>query len=40
MTGCDQRPRETERAPDPKEINVPARNEQRIGGFHDHGRTL
>jgi hypothetical protein len=32
MTGCDQRPRETDRAPDAKEINVPADDEQRIGG--------
>jgi hypothetical protein len=37
MTGCGQRPRETERAPDPKEINVPARNEQRIGSVQRHG---
>jgi hypothetical protein len=37
MTGCGQRPRETERAPDPKEINVPARNEQRIGRSQRHG---
>lgn len=37
MTGCGQRPRETERAPDPKEINVPARNEQRIGRVQRHG---
>jgi hypothetical protein len=31
MTGCGQRPRETERASDPEEINVPAHDEQRIG---------
>jgi hypothetical protein len=31
MTGCGQRPRETERAPDPEEINVPTHDEQRIG---------
>jgi len=37
MTGCGQRPRETERAPDPKEINVPARNEQRVGRSQRHG---
>jgi len=32
MTGCGQRPRETERAPDAKEIDVPADDEQWIGG--------
>jgi hypothetical protein len=31
MTGCGQRPRETERAPDAKEINVPADDKQRVG---------
>jgi hypothetical protein len=31
MTGCGQRPRATERAPDSEEINVPADDEQRIG---------
>jgi hypothetical protein len=30
MTGCGQRPQETERAPDPEEINVPADNQQRV----------
>jgi hypothetical protein len=34
MTGCGQRPRETERACDAKEINVPADDEQRIDGCH------
>jgi hypothetical protein len=34
MTGCGQRPRETERASNTKEINVPADDEQRIGGSH------
>jgi hypothetical protein len=32
MTGCVQRPRQTERACDAKEIDVPADDEQRIGG--------
>jgi hypothetical protein len=32
LTGWDQRPRETQRAPDPKEINMPAGNQKRIGG--------
>jgi hypothetical protein len=36
MTGCGQRPRETDGAPDAKEINVPADNEQRIGGAQRH----
>jgi hypothetical protein len=32
MTGCGQRPRQTERACDAKEIDVPAGDEQRISG--------
>jgi hypothetical protein len=32
MTGCGQRPRETERARDAKEIDVPADDQKRIGG--------
>jgi hypothetical protein len=32
MTGCGQRRRETERACDAEEIDVPADDEQRISG--------
>ena len=37
MTGCGQRPRVTERACDAKEIDVPADDEQRIGGGERRG---
>jgi len=36
MTGCGQRPRETERAPDPEEINMPADNKQRVSLARRH----
>ena len=39
MTGCGQRPRETERAPDAKEINMPADNKQRVSLARCGGRN-